>query len=323
MNQVSPDQWSQPINAGPNINTPDNEESPFVHFDGKAIYFMRDGKNGLGGYDIYMSRKGLDGKWQPAENLGAPINTGNDEGALSVHPGGRTAIITQVTRENKNDLFEIELPEQFRALPQQALVVHIKDRMTGEPVRANLEIFLSEGNPLTRFSQWADDNGKVTTSLQRDLGFGIIANAPGYLMHSSHMEPDSSASRTITIEMVPVAKATNASIVLRNVFFETGSASIKPASETELNKLFQTLRMNPNMHIEIRGHTDDVGDDASNLELSHSRARAVYEWLVLKGIESTRLSYKGFGETQPVATNNTPEGRQLNRRTEFTVISNR
>jgi outer membrane protein OmpA-like peptidoglycan-associated protein len=319
--QVTPDEWSKPINAGPNVNTSNNEESPFVHFDGKSLFFMRDGKEGLGGYDIYMSRMGLDNKWQPAENLGAPINTTNDEGALSLHPAGTTAIITQVTGENKNDLFEIELPKQFHALPQQALVVNINDKASGKPVRANLDIFLAEGDPSMRLSQYADANGKITTSLQRNIAYGIIANAPDYLMHSSYMEADTSASRTITIEMVPIARSANASIVLRNVFFKTGSAAILPESETELNKLFQTLRTNRNMHIEISGHTDDVGDDDSNMELSKDRAKAVYEWLVVKGIESDRLSFKGYGETKPISSNATAEGKQLNRRTEFTVIS--
>ncbi|HEY3387533.1 MAG TPA: hypothetical protein VGK46_13545, partial [Saprospiraceae bacterium] len=139
--QISAGKWSNPVNAGPTINSANNEESPFVHFDGQTIYFMRDGKEGLGGYDLYMSRKGIDGKWQSAENLKSPINSGTDEGALTLHPDGRRAIITRMTENNKNDLFAFSLPEKFRAEPIHALNVTITDYVTNKPVRARLELF--------------------------------------------------------------------------------------------------------------------------------------------------------------------------------------
>jgi outer membrane protein OmpA-like peptidoglycan-associated protein len=322
MYQISAGNWSKPVNAGPMINTADNEASPFIHFDGQTLYFMRDGQKGLGGYDLYMTRKAIDGKWQAAENLGAPINSGSDEGAMSLHPDGIRAVITRETDFQRNDLFEFELPEKFRAAPLQALYVTITDNETHLPVRARVEVFEVDNLDTMRLSQWADEEGKIAVTLQRNKNYGLISSAEGYMMYSSNMAADTSALRHLNISMIKLSAAAEEVIVLRNIFFETGSASLLPASGPELNKLLWTLRNNTEMKIEIRGHTDDVGEERSNQVLSEARAKAVYDYLIGRGIESSRLTYKGFGETQPVADNTTPEGRKQNRRTEFRVVGN-
>lgn len=320
--QLAEGRWSNPINAGPAINTPDNEESPFVHFDGQTIYFMRDGKQGLGGYDLYIARKGIDGKWQKAENLGAPINSGADEGALTLHPDGKRAIITRMTEKAKNDLFEFVLPEKFRSSPTQALQVSIKDQVTGQPVRARVELFEISKQDTIRRSQWADLDGKISAVTSKNVRYGLLVSADGYIMYSANLEADTSVVRHLDIMMTPMAAAREKVIVLQNVFFESGSSALLPTSEPELNKLLWTLRQNTNMQIEIRGHTDNEGDEKSNLALSEARAKAVYQYLVGRGIAVERLSYKGFGETQPVADNTTAEGKRQNRRTEFKVTAN-
>lgn len=317
--QIAEGRWSNPINAGPAINTPDNEESPFVHFDGQTIYFMRDGKEGLGGYDLYISRKGIDGKWQKAENLGAPINSGVDEGALTLHPDGKRAIITRMTGTAKNDLFEFELPEKFRATPTQALQVTIKDQVTGQPVRARVELFEISKQDTIRMSQWADLDGKISAVTSKNVRYGVMVSADGYIMYSASLDADTSGLRQLTIMMTPMAIAQEKVIVLQNVFFESGSAALLPTSEPELNKLLWTLRKNVNMQIEIRGHTDNEGDEKSNLALSEARAKAVYQYLEGRGIAAERMSYKGFGESQPIADNATAAGRKQNRRTEFSI----
>jgi outer membrane protein OmpA-like peptidoglycan-associated protein len=318
--QISAGNWSKPINAGPMINTPDNEECPFVHFDGRTMYFMRDGKKGLGGYDLYMARKALDGQWQEPQNLGAPINSGTDEGALSIHPNGSTAVITRYTAEGKNDLFEFELPQSYQSAPLQALHVTIRDQETKLPVRARLEIFETNQLDTVRLSQWADEEGKISVTLQRNKRYGIIATADQYLMFSSGIEASGLGSRSLEIMMTAIKSASESVTVLRNVFFESGSAELLKISETELNKLMWTMNKNESMKIEIRGHTDHVGDDQANQILSEARAKSVFQYLISKGIDATRMSYKGFGESQPLADNETEEGRQLNRRTEFKIL---
>lgn len=320
--QLAAGKWSNPINAGAAINTAEDEESPFVHFDGQTLYFMRNSKEGLGGYDLYIARKSIDGKWQKAENMGSPINTGADEGALTLHPDGKRAIITRMTEHAKNDLFEFELPEQFRSAQLQALVVTIKDQGTEKPVRARLELFEIGASDTIRLSQWADNDGKISAVTRRNVSYGLMAAADGYIMYSANLGPDTSSLRELDIKMIPIANAQEKVIVLQNIFFETGSAELLPTSDSELNKLLWTMRKNTTMSIEIRGHTDNEGDEKSNQVLSEARAKAVYQYLVGRGIEAERLSYKGFGETQPIADNNTTEGRKQNRRTEFKVISN-
>ena len=320
--QLSAGKWSNPINAGPAINSAGDDESPFVHYDGQTMYFMRNSKEGLGGYDLYIARRGIDGKWQKAENMGSPINTGADEGALTVHPNGMTAIITRMTEDAKHDLFEFELPEKFRSAPLQALTVTITDQATAQPIRARIELFEIGESDTIRFSQWADNDGKISAVTRRNVSYGLMVSADGYIMYSANLEPDTSSRRELDIKMIPIANAQEKVIVLQNIFFETGSAELLPTSDPELNKLLWTLRKNTEMKIEIRGHTDNEGDDKSNQVLSEARAKAVYQYLLGRGIEAERLSFKGFGETQPVADNNTPEGRKQNRRTEFKVIAN-
>lgn len=320
--QIAEGRWSNPINAGSAINTADDEESPFVHFDGQTIYFMRNGKEGLGGYDLYISRKGIDGKWQKAENLGTPINSGADEGALTLHPDGKRAIITRMTDTAKNDLFEFELPIKFRAAPLQALRVTITDQVTAQPVRARVELFEISKQDTIRMSQWADNDGHISAVTCKNVSYGVMASADGYIMYSASLDADTSVMRHLDIRMIPLAASEEKVIVLQNVFFETGSAELLPTSEPELNKLLWTLRKNTQLQIEIRGHTDNVGDEKENQALSEARAKAVYQYLTGRGIEAARLSYKGYGETQPIADNNTPEGRRQNRRTEFSVTAN-
>lgn len=318
--QLSAGKWSNPINAGPAINSAGDDESPFVHYDGQTMYFMRNSKEGLGGYDLYITRKGIDGKWQKAENMGSPINTGADEGALTVHPNGKNAIITRMTEDAKNDLFEFELPEKFRSAPLQALTVTITDQGTAQPIRARIELFEIGESDTIRFSQWADNDGKISAVTRRNVSYGLMVSADGYIMYSANLEPDTSSRRELDIKMIPIANAQEKVIVLQNIFFETGSAELLPTSDPELNKLLWTLRKNTEMKIEIRGHTDNEGDDKSNQVLSEARAKAVYQYLLGRGIDAGRLSYKGFGETQPIADNKTEKGRKQNRRTEFTII---
>ncbi|MEO6132812.1 MAG: OmpA family protein, partial [Saprospiraceae bacterium] len=320
--QLSNGKWGKPVNAGPEINTGNNEASPFIHFDGRTMYFMRDGKEGLGGYDLYISRNGIDGKWKTPENMRAPINSGADEGALSLHPDGRTALITRMTDHQLNDLFEFQLPEEFVSAPVQALQVNVFDEDTKNPLRARLEIFEVSGLDTIRDSQWADEAGDIAVSIERNKTYGLISSADGYLMHSVSLRPDTSSVRKLDIGMTPLASSVDKTVALENVFFTTGSSVILPASRPELNKLFLTLNANPGMKIEIRGHTDDVGTDEDNIGLSESRAKSVYQYLLDRGIEAARISYKGFGESRPVVSNETEEGRRQNRRTEFMITAN-
>ena len=318
--QISPGILSNPINAGPEINTANNEGSPFIHFDGRTIYFMRDGNDGYGGFDLYFSQMGIDGKWKPASNMGPSINSGANEGGLAIHPNGKTAMITRSTPTQQNNLYEFNLPVEFQSSPIQALYVNVKDEVTGKPVHARLEILDVNGNDTIRLSQQADEKGNITVTLDRNKSFGLIASANGYIMHSSNLEASKEAVRKLDIRMIPLSGSLKKTIALQNIFFGSGSSLLLPSSKPELNKLVQMLQTNASMTIEIRGHTDNVGTDESNMKLSEARAKSVYQFLIDKGIDVKKLSYKGFGETKPLAGNDTEKGRRQNRRTEFFIV---
>ncbi|MBK9982829.1 MAG: PD40 domain-containing protein [Saprospiraceae bacterium] len=310
VHQLAPNVWSNPINAGGSINTAFNEGSPFIHFDGRTMYFMRDGTEGYGGYDLYIAHMGIDGQWKPAENMGKSINSAADEGGLALHPDGKTAMITRSTPNHQNDLFEFKLPEQFQSEPIQALYVNVTDEETKKPVTARLEIFEINKNDTIRNSQQADEKGNITITLNRNKAYGLIASAKGYIMNSSNLKASKEASRKLEIKMIPIATSEKKTIALQNIFFESGSSILLPSSIPELNKLKQTMQTNAGMKIEIRGYTDNVGTNEINLRLSEARALSVYQYLTDKGIDKNRLTYKGFGENNPVAGNDSEEGRK-------------
>jgi len=191
---------------------------------------------------------------------------------------------------------------------------------THNEVRARVEIIDFSGIDTIRTSQMADEKGNITITLDRNKAYGLIASAEGYIMHSSNLAPEDKAVRYLDINMLPLAASENKAIVLENIFFDFGSSVLLPSSEPELHRLYRTLMENKSMQIEIRGHTDNVGSDESNQLLSENRAKAVYNYLIEKGIAKDRISFKGFGETQPIATNETEVGRSQNRRTEFYIL---
>ncbi len=319
--EISSGKWSAPINLGPKINTANNEASPYIHFDGRTMYFMRDGKEGLGEYDLYISRQGIDRVWKAAENMGRPISTPSDEGALSIHPNGKTAIITRKTTDRKNDLFQFELPEKFLATPVQALSVNVIDAVSNKPLRANLEVIDFINVDTIRLSQRGDEKGNIIVTLDRNHDYGIIAVANNYIMESVNLPADTQAVRFIEIKMTPITAASEKSFVLQNIFFQTGSAVLLKSSFAELKKLQQTLVDHPSMKIEISGHTDNTGTDEINEKLSEERAKAVHQYLIDHNIDSSRLTYAGHGSSKPIASNDTEQGRKQNRRTEFRILN--
>ncbi|MEP6647615.1 MAG: OmpA family protein [Saprospiraceae bacterium] len=318
--QISPGIWSNPINLGAGVNTANNEGSPFIHFDGQTMYFMRDGIDGYGGYDLYFSHLGTDGKWKLAENMGPSINTAADEGGLSVHPDGKKAMITRSTPDKQNDLFLFNIPPKFQSLPIQALYVYVKDETTGVPLRAKIDLLEQDGKDTIRIPQQPDEKGKVIITLEQNKSYGLIATLRGYMMNSTNLKPTKETARVLNLQMIPIASAANKTIKLQNINFDSGSATLLASSTAELRILLQTMQSNPGMKIEIHGYTDNEGSEAENLRLSEARAETVYAYLTRNGIDKSRLSHKGFGNTKPVAGNETEDGKRQNRRTEFLII---
>lgn len=329
--------WSTPLNLGKIINTNGDEQSPFIHPDGKTLYFMSDGHPGMGGSDIFFSRKNKEGTWSKPQNLGYPINTKANEGALFVSLDGATAYFNsdQLDTEKRDrawkrnsDLFSFDLHEAARPLPVTYVKAVVKDALTKQPLQVALSMLDVAADSVLIEAQTTED-GSFLACLPVGDNYSLYLSKPGYFFHSEFFELKELSSVKepflLEIEMYPiVSEKTDGDkvkpIVLKNVFFETGSAVLLPESKTELDKLKKLLEENPALGIKINGHTDNVGAETDNQVLSEARAKAVQDYLAQNGIDPSRLSHAGYGESQPVSDNETPEGRRQNRRTEFVVI---
>ena len=316
--------WSQPESLGPIINSVGNEGTPFIHADNQTLYFTSDGHPGYGGDDLFVSRKGPDGKWGKPENLGYPINTIENEGSLVIAADGKTAYYASDRADSHGglDLYTFELRSDIR--PARTLWVKGKvfDQKTNKGLPSSVELIdLSSQNTISKVQTDETGNYLVTLPVGKDYAFNV--NRRGYLFFSENFplgQKEADSTYHIDIPLQPLA--TNAAVILKNIFFDLNRYDLKPTSEAELEKLVQLMKENPTLVIQIDGHTDDIGKPADNLVLSENRAKAVVNFLIAKGIVSKRLSYKGFGSNQPVADNNTEAGRAKNRRTEVKVVSN-
>lgn len=315
--------WSSPQNLGQLVNTAGDESAPFMHADNETLYFTSSGLQGYGGKDIFFSKKRMSG-FDTAVNLGYPINTIDNEGGLIVAANGVNAFYSSDRADSRGgqDIYTFELREDLRPLNTTWVQGKVYDSATGKGLSAIVELIdLSSKRVVTELQTDADGNYLSTLPLGRNYAFSV--NKKGYLFYSNRFmlkEVVSGDHFEVNIPLQPFAKGAN--IVLRNILFETGKFVLLPESIAELDKIVSILRENPALKVQISGHTDNVGKDVDNLVLSASRAKAVVEYIITKGILAARLTHKGFGAAQPVADNSTEQGRSLNRRTEMTVISN-
>ena len=317
-------EWSAPENLGPQINTKGDESCPFIHADNQTLFFTSNALQGYGEDDLFFARKGPKGDWSVPENLGYPINTIYKEGTLFIAADAKTAYYASDRTDSKGglDIYSFELPENIR--PNKTLWVKGKvfDKKTTKGLPSAVELIDLNTKQLISQVQ-TDERGNylITLPIGKDYAFNV--NRKGYLFYSdnfflSNRSPDSTYEKDIPLQPIEA----NASVVLKNVFFDVNKYDLKPESEAELDKLVQLMNDNPAVKIQIGGHTDNVGKPADNLTLSNNRAKAVVTYLVSKNISPQRLVAKGFGETQPIDDNKTDEGRGRNRRTEMKVIAN-
>lgn len=321
--------WSKPENLGAGINTDLDEQTPFLHPDGQTLYFTSNGLPGMGENDLYLVRRQADGSWGAPENLGYPINTKANEGTLTVSLDGRTAYFAANRPGGQGgiDIYQFELPAHARPRPVTYARARVKDAVTGNPLVAKVD-FTDLKTGLSFVSANTKSDGSFLVCLPAGKDYALNVSKDKYLFYSENFNLVETATfdkpYLLNIELQPIgdeaaAVASSKPIALRNVFFETGSASLRPESSSELDRLAALLTEVPTLKIQINGHTDNVGDEASNQRLSEARAKAVYDYLIAKNIAAERLKFKGFGESQPVETNDTAEGRGRNRRTEFVV----
>ncbi|HET6227977.1 MAG TPA: OmpA family protein [Bacteroidia bacterium] len=315
--------WGRPVNIGPNINTPKNEESVFIHPDGKTLYFGSNGRVGMGGLDLYVVRKNESGEWGKPVNLGYPINTYADENSILINGAGDLAYIASARAGGQGglDMYQFELYEGARPGKITYMKGKVYDARTKDPIGAHFELIDLETSKSTIASDANPGSGEFLVVLPVEKNYALNVTQPGYAFYSENFSlkniTDKSKPYLMDVPLQPIDTGTV--IELKNVFFETAKFDLKPESKVELDKLVSFLTLNKTLKIELDGHTDNVGDKKANQLLSQNRAKAVYDYLIAHGIDVKRLTYRGFGDTRPKLKNDTDENRAMNRRTEFRI----
>lgn len=316
--------WQKPVNLGPAINTPYDEETPFIHANGQTLYFASDGHPGFGKTDLFCSKENK-GVWEKPVNLGAGINSGKDESGLFITSSGKTGLFCVEDRENRelltSQIRKFSVPASFHNGPGCTyLFGTVTDLSTRQRISATVEIVELETGKVIFAMDSDKEFGTYTAVVTQGKTLAMYVSKPGYLFKSLTVKTDTGLAEGIKrdIELEPLRPG--ATIVLNNIFFESGKSDLLPASLAELKKMGKLLRNNPLLKIEISGHTDNVGNDASNLLLSQQRARAVTDNLVRQGISKTRLKSIGYGEAKPLNDNADEEKRARNRRIEFRIL---
>lgn len=347
--------WGEAVNLGATINTSEDEEGVFVHPDGKTIYFSSKGHQTMGGYDVFKSVYNDSLKtWSKPENIGYPINTSDEDVFFSVSASGKHAYYSSVRSDGfgDKDIFRItffgpvksvilntednliashnepvkEKVKLSRIEIKEAQLTLLKgfilDDKTNKPLEATIEIIDNERNEVIASFTSNSETGRYLVSMPAGKNYGISVKKENYLFHSENFD------LALTSEYQEVKKdiklkniAVGQSIVLKNIFFDFNKSTLRKESENEIAQLTKLLIDIPTMKIEISGHTDSYGSDVYNKNLSHQRAKAVYDRLLQNGIKADRLTFMGYGEEKPIDTNETDEGRQMNRRTEFKVTA--
>ncbi|MFQ5335119.1 MAG: OmpA family protein [Flavobacteriales bacterium] len=319
--------WGAAKNLGNTVNTRYNEEGVFMHPDGKTLYFSSQGHSSMGGYDIFKTvYDERAGRWSEPENIGYPVNTPDDDLFFVLSASGRHAYYASATvgGYGEKDIYMISFLEpQKKAEPQLTLLKGvITDAVTKKPLLATIEITDNEQNEQVAEFESNSASGKYLVSLPSGKNYGISVTAKGYLFHSENFNIPAATGYQEVEKNVELKKIeVGGSIVLNNIFFDYDKATLRSESTAELNRLLRMMNNMPDLKIEISGHTDNKGSAAYNNALSERRAKAVVDYLVGNGIDSGRLTFKGYGFSKPIASNDTEEGRQLNRRTEFKVVS--
>lgn len=321
-NEMGMLEWREPVNLGDSINTKGNEISPFIHASNKSFYFASDFHTGMGGFDLFMAEMQEDSFFSKPQNLGYPVNTINNEQGLFVSTSGEKAFFASERAEAGLDIFSFRMDESIRPVPATYVHAQVVDAISDEPVQAFIDLVNLTDKGRKSRKEMTDQFGEVLLCLPTGANYAFSVSKEGYLFYSDAFELSEYRRvydpYNLRIELQPVQ--VGAEMNLYNIYFETDSFRILPQSEPELQKLAEFLETNPGLEVEIQGHTDNTGSAESNQKLSELRAQSVVQYLVSHGIEASRLNAAGYGEEKPVATNETKEGRRLNRRTTIKIL---
>ena len=311
------------MNIGEPINTTYNDCSPFIHPDGRSLYFASDGHIGMGDYDLFLSRMDYNAQWGEPKNLGYPINTKGEERSMIVNAKGDMAMFASARQRGRGlDIYKFSLNEDVKPITVTYVKGYVYDSITGNRLSAKCELIDLETEIIIAEEQSEKVSGEYLVCLPVDRNYAFNVSKEGYLFYSENFSladlEDPSEPIIMNIPLQPIKEGVT--VVLKNIFFEFNKYDLKSNSYAELNKVLAFMLHNPHIQIEIGGHTDNVGAKEFNKTLSTNRAKSVYNYLISNGIEASKLSYKGYDFSMPIASNDTEEGRALNRRTEFKIV---
>ena len=316
-------QWEKASKIKGLVNTEFEEESVMIHPDGKTLYFSSNGHPGMGGMDIFMSKLQDNGEWGEPVNLGYPINTEKNENSILVASDGQLAFFSS-NREGgygDMDLYTFELPDFAKANKVTYMKGLVLDANSYKKLEARFELIDLETGELVAENYSNPESGEFLVCLPSNRDYALNVSRSGYLFYSENFSLKGYDSEEPFFKEILLSKLRpGATVVLKNVFFETNKYDLDEKSFIELDRLVALLELNPELNCEISGHTDNVGNDEDNQKLSLNRAAEVVSYLESKGIDVGRLSFAGYGEKKPIADNSTEEGRALNRRTEFRIL---
>lgn len=319
-------EWLLAVNAGPKINTSATERTPFIHADGSTLYFSSDGWMGLGGMDLFYS-SGADTSWTVAKNLGYPLNTNYNDETLFITVDGRKGYYSQykgssTNRSSQEFMYEFDVPVAFK--PEKTSTFahgHIYDKVSKKGLGARVELIDIESSKVTQSVMSDSITGEYTIVITEGKEYAVYVNRKMYLFESLNFDYKVAKSfdpLSLDIYLTPIQAGSR--VTLNNIFFKTNSYELEKKSLVELNKLINFINLNPMQRIELSGYTDNVGSIEVNMKLSTMRAKAVYDYLISKGIKPTFITFKGYGASNPIADNTTEEGRQKNRRLEIKIL---
>lgn len=319
-------QWTRAKNAGKQINTVYDEISPFIHVNSRTLYFASNGLTGFGGYDIFFTEKDTALMWTPPVNIGSPINNHEDQFSLFITADGKKGYYSHEEPRpagySVSYLYEMEIPEEHQIKFKSNYVKGVvRDKKTRQPLLARIELVNLKKNETESLVDSDSISGKYLMVLTQGAEYALYVNRKGYLFQSlnfNYSEVKNFDPITLDIDMEQAREGTTA--VLENIFFDIDKYDLKEKSITELEKIIRFLNENPDMKVEISGHTDDSGLSAYNKQLSQRRAQSVYNYLIAHGINSKRLTTTGYGSDRPIADNATDAGKQKNRRIEFKIM---
>lgn len=313
--------WTSPKNLGPKINTSSDEEAPFIHYDGRTLYFSSNGHPGYGGHDLFITRLDDQEQWSKPTNLGVGVNTESDDVGFYVDALAEKAYFASARPGGFGglDIYEMYLPEKFKPAPVSYLRGMVLDAEYKSPLVARVRLV----DLTTQKTIFEDSIQQFLIPIIPGKNYALHSSRSGYLFDSRNFQPTQTELNNpfeVTALLSPLK--VDQVITLNNIFFDIDKFDLKVESEVELKTMLWLMNSNPKMKLEISGHTDNTGSEVHNKELSQNRALAVKNYLINAGIKSDRIVSKGYGSSKPAASNDSDEGRAKNRRIEARILAN-